>query len=95
MPVPHTTIAATKVANYEGLMIRRGSYYFEKGAVYFSCPCGCWGIVRLPVDGTPSWKWNQDEDRPTLEPSIRRMDGCKWHGFLTDGWWTPCGDSGQ
>lgn len=60
----------------------------EQTLIMFICPCGCKQVVQIPITGENSWSWNGDEDNPTLTPSIARMDGCKWHGFLTNGFWT-------
>lgn len=66
------------------------------------CPCGCGGFMNLklvreetPNRPHPTWLWNGDRDLPTLTPSIRDLSGCKFHGFLTDGVWTFCEDSGK
>jgi hypothetical protein len=58
---------------------------------------GCGSLGSLPIrrfDEHPSWVWNGNLEQPTITPSIRRLDGCKFHGFLTDGVWSFCGDSG-
>ena len=58
----------------------------------FLCPRGCWHMV--PVAGHPqSWAWNGNEDKPTLTPSLKDMGECGWHGFITEGSLTTCGDS--
>lgn len=61
--------------------------------LHFICPCGvCGSYVVLPV--TPvspkGWDWNGNKERPTLRPSIRRMDKCNWHGYLTEGVFEGC-----
>lgn len=75
----------------------------DTGAVTFvyCCPCGCGVQIGLPIrpetdpaPARPAWLWNGSLSSPTLTPSIRRLDGCRWHGFLTGGEWQPCGDSG-
>lgn len=45
-----------------------------------------------PLDGkpattqSPKWKRTGETfDNMTLRPSLKRMDGCKWHGYLTNG----------
>lgn len=66
--------------------------------IAFSCPCGCDRDVAIlfanPVDGGPSVQsdgqhaWQRvgdDFETLSLTPSILRMDGCKWHGFITNG----------
>lgn len=64
------------------------------------CPCGCGSRFALSFVGhadspRPAWTWDGDRARPTLSPSIRDLGGCKWHGFLTAGVWTPSADSGR
>lgn len=55
----------------------------------FTCPCGCGMIGALPVfregDKGDGWKWNGDELNPTTTPSIQMCGPCRWHGFLTAG----------
>ena len=55
----------------------------------FVCPCGCDHRSSLNFDprGTPVWRWNGDQEKPTLSPSVFRTDECRWHGFLVDGVW--------
>lgn len=73
-----------------------GSYKFykinesdETAGLNFVCPCGCNAIlgVRFYDNG---WQWNGSKDKPTTNPSILRLDGCKWHGYLTDGIFKSC-----
>ena len=63
------------------------------------CPCGCGSRMYIgfnnPLDGGeplgsehPRWDRTGDTiDTLTLRPSIQRADpdGCKWHGYITDG----------
>jgi hypothetical protein len=62
------------------------------------CPCGCGSMMNLPIatgEKTPrNWQWDGNREQPTLHPSIRDLSGCKWHGHLQGGVWTPTGDSG-
>lgn len=63
----------------------------------FDCPCGnpdeehrCYIPFANPLDGGPAvergWQRTGDTfETLTLTPSIQRMDGCRWHGFITDG----------
>jgi len=65
--------------------------------VAFNCPCGCLGricvLFQNPLDGGPAlenagplWARCSDSlDSLTLLPSIRRLGGCGWHGFITEG----------
>lgn len=62
------------------------------GHISFVCPCGCGHYIRLqvgkgekPAGVHPTWKWNGDEEKPTLEPSIDNRDN--WHGWLQEGVW--------
>ena len=69
------------------------------GSLLFTCPCGC-GVVRtVPVkivfpwpgpspDG--AWGWDGNLESPTLVPSLQIAEGCRWHGYLTNGEWTKC-----
>lgn len=60
----------------------------------FLCPCGCGahaGIaVRPESGGGPVWQWDGDFENPTITPSIRRIGGCEWHGYLTGGYFREC-----
>lgn len=64
--------------------------------ISFDCPCGCEDRVSVPftnpLDGGPNgyhphgWqRTGEDFESLTLSPSIRRMDGCEWHGWVRDG----------
>lgn len=76
-----------------------GSTYFDltqgqadEAALWFYCPCGCRGLVRITVGirrqsvAIPSWNWNGSLRDPTLMPSVNQT-GCGWHGWLRDGYW--------
>ena len=58
--------------------------------IYFRCPCGCGDIFGVPVQGPKRWDFNGNMDAPTLTPSLLRLDGCGWHGYLTDGYFRQC-----
>lgn len=72
---------------------------FPYNSIIYICPCGCGQLVSLPIalgdKQERYWFWNGNRDLPTLQPSIRRLDGCHFHGYLTTGVWTFCSDSGQ
>lgn len=65
--------------------------------IHFDCPCGCgtqcYLGLRNPLDGgpclepdRPSWQRVGDSfETMTLTPSIQRIGGCNWHGFITNG----------
>lgn len=65
--------------------------------IAFDCPCGACGspvfVNVTPRDGrpydtggAPEWeRTGEDFATMTLSPSIRRMDGCKWHGYVRNG----------
>jgi hypothetical protein len=66
--------------------------------VTFDCPCGCEHPIAIPfvnpLDGGPKhgddprrgWQRTGDSfETLTLSPSILRMDGCGWHGWVTEG----------
>lgn len=82
--------------DYEDLAPGEFQFTDREAFIYIGCPCGCGDTFGLPVRvRPPGWSWNEDRDRPSLAPSIRRTGGCRWHGFLTAGQFKPCGDSGQ
>lgn len=67
--------------------------------LYFMCPCGCGQPGYLPLippgrtkSGDHTWHWDGNKSTPTLEPSIRRTHGCKFHGYLRQGVWSSAGD---
>jgi len=66
--------------------------------ISFDCPCGycgtrCYVPFENPVDGQapligpgPLWRrTGEGFDTLTLVPSILRIGGCGWHGFITNG----------
>jgi len=67
-------------------------------ALLFVCPCGCSEVVSIPVAGPhqphppahPGWRWDGNTVLPTLSPSIRLLERCKWHGHLVAGEWRTC-----
>lgn len=67
-----------------------GSVAFDRGNVWFTCPCGCGDKVKLDRPSITGDKVN-----PTVRPAIntvrREPHGQvpHWHGFLTDGVFEP------
>lgn len=73
--------------------------------VIMDCPCGeCDEHRRLfvpfrnPIDGGPPMKygalWERTGDTIeslTLSPSVNRLDGCRWHGWIRNGEAVECG----
>ena len=69
--------------------------------VQFDCPCGnhdeshqCFVPFANPLDGGPpihtgknnGWqRTGETFETLTLTPSILRVGGCGWHGFITNG----------
>lgn len=61
--------------------------------ICYVCPCGCHEVVTIPVWAEPGncvWQWDGNLTTPTLTPSIRRLNGCQWHGFITKGAFVTC-----
>lgn len=58
----------------------------------FVCPCGCGQEDYIPLDPgrSESWEWDGNREKPTLSPSLQRMGGCGWHGFLRAGVFEEC-----
>ena len=69
--------------------------------IWFKCPCPAlhdefdrvFVAFRNPLDGGPcldgsGHRWDREGesfDTLTLRPSILRLGGCGWHGFVTNG----------
>lgn len=86
-----------------------GAFEFSENgrSILFNCPCGCGDpcvLIVVPMatwkPGSNTWGWNADREAPRLHPSIRRMSGCRFHGFLgcesaglKPGEWSACTDS--
>jgi hypothetical protein len=57
----------------------------------FVCPCGCGAVAALPVNQNPrnpGWTWDQNQEKPTLSPSIQMTSPCRWHGWMKTGIFT-------
>lgn len=55
---------------------------------YLKCPSNCGDLIMLSLVNSvgPSWKIKQDNlGRPTIYPSIHKLDGCKSHFWLKKG----------
>jgi hypothetical protein len=55
---------------------------------YLKCPCGCGDLIMLSLmkENKPSWNLQIDNlGRPSLLPSIWKIDGCKSHFFVRRG----------
>lgn len=100
-------VGATKVMDEDTLFASGpGIYMFKEKqpgikGILFNCPCSCGAVIHLPIyfEGEPkpsrsAWIWDGNEDTPSLQPSIKDLRGCRFHGFLTAGYWTFCDDSG-
>lgn len=72
----------------------------ERVGVHMDCPCGTCGQALFvsfsnPDDGLgptstnpnhPTWeRAGETLETLTLRPSIQRIGGCEWHGFITNG----------
>lgn len=60
----------------------------EPWSAVMRCPCGCQQAIELPLipEARPRWRLDRDDqDRPTLFPSVWLKDGCKSHFFLRAG----------
>ncbi len=55
---------------------------------YLKCPSKCGDIIMLSLikSKRPSWVIKQDKiGRPTIYPSIRKLDGCRSHFWVKKG----------
>lgn len=69
----------------------------ERIGVAFDCPCGCGDRCLIPFENPEDGLGAVEPDKPawhregtsldalTVRPSIQRLGGCAWHGFITDG----------
>ena len=60
----------------------------EVGGIAFDCP-GCGSDCWVPINTPKGWKWDGNEESPTLTPSILNRC-CGWHGYLTAGVFVSC-----
>lgn len=71
-----------------------GAFYIEQldsGQVvmWHKLPNGDAGMLRIrPCDTHPSWDWDRNEDKPTLNPSVH-LPG-RWHGWFRNGRMESC-----
>lgn len=52
------------------------------------CPCGCGEVIELMLleEARPRWDLKTDENnRPTLHPSVWRRKGCRSHFWVRKG----------
>ena len=83
--------------------IERGMIYIVQSRgypkwAYLRCPCPKQDVIRLSLleSRTPSWRVTLDKrQRPTLSPSIRQLDGCYSHFWISSGRVQWCRDSGK
>ena len=98
----HSTAVTGRVRTHEQLFeeAQPGDYQVNEGGddILCNCPCGCGSMMNLPIatgeKPEHKWQWDGNREHPTLAPSIRDMNGCRWHGHLQNGIWTPQPDSG-
>ncbi|WP_407695279.1 DUF6527 family protein [Sinorhizobium saheli] len=65
--------------------------------VTFQCPsrCGTSLLLSLNPDRRPRWAVTSDWlGRPSIHPSVRRVDGCRCHFWMRNGRVEWCKDSG-
>jgi hypothetical protein len=94
-----TAVRANHVKDVDDEAAPPGAFEFDEGeaGMFYKCPCGCvrTGYLRFrqtDPQQRPSWVWNGDRERPTLEPSVHHLIAGEthWHGWLRDGVWTSC-----
>ena len=86
------------------IFTRRDDQHIQ--GMLYGCPCGCGAIHGANFTGlcpgaTVTWKWDGDEEKPTLSPSLGLYPSHKnqslgadgryhWHGFLRSGIFEEC-----
>lgn len=64
----------------------------------FRCPGGCGERIDLPLvpNRSPRWRVHVDRlGRPSVEPSVRQLEGCRCHFWISKGQVRWCEDSGR
>lgn len=62
------------------------------------CPCGCGEKILLNLSANKSPRWRVSVDwlrRPTAEPSVLQVRGCRSHFWIKGGRIDWCADSGH
>jgi len=62
------------------------------------CPGGCGEILLLSLNPTGRPRWTAAIDwlgRPTVQPSVKQLDGCRCHFWIRCGMVEWCSDSGR
>jgi hypothetical protein len=80
-----------------GIMLIVKDGQSEKWA-FFRCPCGCGQRIQLSLSQLKRQKWIVMVDlmsRPTVNPSVRQLSGCKSHFWINRGNIEWCKDSGK
>lgn len=98
----HPPVVGTVAGNIDYSTVPGAFWFNEHGSILtYVCPCGCNEQGRLPLyplgtekPAATAWSWDGDREKPTLSPSIRRLDRCQYHGHLEEGVWTFAADSG-
>lgn len=66
-------------------------YASDYGTAAHLCACGCGSKIRTPID-TTEWAIEEDEEGPTLFPSIGNWQKpCRSHYLITNGEVIWCG----
>lgn len=74
-----------------------GGQGYKKWA-YFRCPADTTEIIQLSLmqNRTPSWELTIDSlDRPTINPSVRQLEGSYAHFWIKKGCVEWCEDTGR
>jgi hypothetical protein len=78
-------------------MAGRFSWQTESDHRHLAMRLPCGHVANLPVAGPKAWRWDGNEDTPTLTPSIQCMSKSVnqqpapcWHGYITAGELRPC-----
>lgn len=87
-------VKANLVENFESAQ-NPGDFWFVGPLMHAICPCGCGHVIGIKLFGDGAWKWDQNRECPTVSPSIRVLNGCCYHGFLVNGEFNFCEDSGH
>jgi hypothetical protein len=93
--VVDTAPAKDAVGNDDFYIVQSG---VNKKWVFLRCPSGCGDVLNLSLANNRRPKWTVKVDRfarPTLNPSVRREEGCYSHFWIRHGVIEWCADTGQ
>jgi hypothetical protein len=88
------TLSSAQISESEFFLVEYKNVLYY---ALFKCPCGCGQLISLPLNASESDNWEvstSNNNRPTVYPSIRQVNGCYSHFWINDGKIRWCRDTG-